>query len=132
MSLAGWGQNRMHCALSLVAAFAVEFHRKHVFQTAVRVTAAIESARAAKHRQSAAIADKVPDLVQINRVEISAMGAVIKDDHVDVLHLLQDNVVDGEGDQTQLILRHIDSISRSSEKDEGDKLYQGVLLHRHA
>src|SRR5262245_5489304 len=60
------------------------------------------------------------------------MGKIIKDDHVEILELLQENVVDGKGDQTQLILRHVHTVSRGSEKDKGDKLYQGVLFHRHA
>src|SRR5215813_15022901 len=132
MGLAGRGQDRMHCTLSLVAAFAVEFHGEYVFQTAVRVAAAVESPRAAEHRQPAAIADKVPDLVQINWVKISAVGEVIKDDHVEILELLQENIVDREGDQTQLILRHVHRVSRSSEKYKGDKLDQGILFHRHA
>src|SRR4030095_8851177 len=104
MDLAGWGQNCMHCTLSLVAAFTVELHRQHVLQTAVRITAAVESARAAEHCQAAAIADEIPDFVQIDGIEISAVGEVIKDDHVEILQLLQKNVVDREGDQTQLIL----------------------------
>src|SRR6266568_5046928 len=31
-----------------------------------------------------------------------------------------------------MILRHIDTVSRSSEKYKGDQLYQRVLFHRHA
>src|SRR4030095_5869249 len=120
MAFTGWGQNRTHWTLSLVTSFAVELHREHVLQAAVRITAAVESARAAEHCQAAAIADEIPDFVQIDGIEISAVGEVIKDDHVEILQLLQKNVVDGEGDQTQLILRHIDTVRRSSEKYEGD------------
>src|SRR5262249_34925643 len=67
----------------------------------------------------------------INRVKISAVGAVIKDDHVEILELLQENIVDREGDQTQLILRHVARVSRSSEKYKGDKRGQASLFHRH-
>ena len=132
MGLAGRGQNRTHCTLSLVTSFAVEFHREHVFQTAVGITTAVEGARAAEHCQPAAIADKVSYFVQVNRIKVSAVGKVVKDDHIEILQLLQKNVVDGKRDQTQLILGHIDTVSGSSEKDKRDKLYQRVLFHRHA
>ena len=132
MGLAGWGQNRTHCPLSLVIPFTVELHREDVLQAAVRITPAVESARAAEHCQPATVADKVSYFVQVDRIEVSAMGKVIKDDHVEILQLLQKNIVDGKGDKTQLILRHIDTVSGSSEKHEGDQLYQRVLFHRHA
>src|SRR6266404_4833758 len=123
MSLARCGQNRLHGGLSLVTSFAVELHRKHILQTAVRVTTAVEGTGAAKHRQSTTVANKIPDLIQIHGVEVGAMRKVVEDEDVEVLELFQKNVVDGKWNQAQLIFRHIDIIRRGAQKDEGHQLY---------
>src|SRR4029077_9609604 len=132
MSLARRGQNCLHGGLSLVTSFAVEFHRKHVLQTAVRVTTDVEGAGAAEHRQSTTVANEIPDLIQIHGVEVGAMRKVVEDEDVEVLELFQKNVVDGKWNQAQLVFRHVDIIRWGAQKDKGHQFYQRVLFHRHA
>src|SRR6185312_959495 len=52
-------QNWMHRGRALINSFSVKLHRQHFLQCAFVVASGIEGARAAEHRETAAVANKV-------------------------------------------------------------------------
>src|SRR5207249_8656285 len=132
MNLAGRGQDGAHRSLGLISPFIVALDGKDILQRALSVAAAIERTNTAKHGEPAAVADEILDSLQINRVEVGAMGEVVEKNHVEVLELLQKDVVDGKRNQAQLVVRDVHGIRGRAQKNEGDELDQRVLLHRHA
>src|SRR6185503_19277274 len=99
MTFTGGGQRGTDGALLLKVAFAVQLDRQYFAQAAFAVTAAVEAARAAKHRQPAAVADEIFHPVEINGIEIGAMREVIEKNHVEIFQLLEKNIVDRKGNQ---------------------------------
>src|SRR5262249_50203891 len=110
MTLARRGQSRPHRGLGLVSALAVQFHWQNLFECAFRISADVESAGSAKHRQTSAITNKILNPLQIYGIEISAMRKIIQDDDVKVLELLQKNIVDGKWNQAELIFRYVNGV----------------------
>ena len=84
MRLSGRGQRRVQVAAGLIVAFAVELHRQHFAQRAVGIAAVVERTGAAEHREAAAVADKIPDPLEVDRIKISAVRKVVEHDHVEV------------------------------------------------
>ena len=58
------------------------------------------------------------------------MRKVVKDQHVEVLQLLDEDLVDGKRNQAQLVFVHVHHVAGGAQEDERDQFQKRILLQR--
>ena len=102
--------------------------RQHVLDGRSGVVAGGEALITADHRERAAVADVGGDSVEVLRHPVRAMVEVLEDHQVERLELLLEDLLRGEGNERELVLRAVRIVSGRPQDEEADQVDVRVLL----
>ena len=105
-----------------------ERHRQHGGDRALLVAAAEIGERPAEHPEPAAPAHEFLDLVEVRRRQVGLRGEVVEDEEVEIRQLLEENLLGGERDEAQILLRDVDGVGGRAQDDERDDIETRVAL----